>query len=169
MMNNVMNKVVMAVAMVFCLASCAGVEGKANYPKTPEERRAEELGKITGKGIVIGRKKESSEQSSIGVNGYLWQATLDTIHNLPIKSVDSFAGVIMTDWYKLDNDNNVRYSMNVYITSPSLKTDAVRVSVFKQQKNAGKWGDSIHHKGLSTQLENEILLKARALKYESMR
>jgi uncharacterized lipoprotein len=170
MMNSIMNKIVLAVAMVSCLASCAGVEGRANYPKTPEERRAEELGKITGEGLTLGgRKKESAEQSRIGVNGYLWQATLDTIYNLPVKSADPFAGIIMTDWYKLDKDNNVRYSMNVYITSPSLKTDAVKVSVFKQQKSNGKWGESVHHKGLSTQLENEILLKARSLKYESMR
>ncbi len=36
--------------------------------------------------------------SQIGVNSYLWRATLDTISFMPLASADPFGGVIITDW-----------------------------------------------------------------------
>jgi hypothetical protein len=35
----------------------------------------------------------------IGVNSYLWRASLDTISFMPLVSADPFGGVIITDWY----------------------------------------------------------------------
>ena len=36
---------------------------------------------------------------TLGVNSYLWHATLDTLSFMPLHSADPFGGVIITDWY----------------------------------------------------------------------
>ena len=35
----------------------------------------------------------------LGVNSYLWRASLDTISFMPVNSADPFGGVIITDWH----------------------------------------------------------------------
>ena len=40
-----------------------------------------------------------SRMTSIGVNGYLWQAALDTVSFAPLLQADANSGVIITDWY----------------------------------------------------------------------
>jgi hypothetical protein len=37
--------------------------------------------------------------AAIGVNGYLWRATLDTLAFMPLASADPYGGVVITDWY----------------------------------------------------------------------
>src|SRR4051812_33943304 len=37
--------------------------------------------------------------NAIGVNGFLWRATLDTLAFMPLVSADPYGGVIITDWY----------------------------------------------------------------------
>src|SRR3979411_872412 len=37
--------------------------------------------------------------TAIGVNSYLWRATLDTLSFMPLASADPYGGVVITDWY----------------------------------------------------------------------
>ena len=41
---------------------------------------------------------------TVGVNSYLWHATLDTLSFMPLASADPFGGVIITDWYSAPPD-----------------------------------------------------------------
>ncbi len=40
-----------------------------------------------------------SPHVTLGVNSYLWHASLDTLAFMPLQSADPFGGVIITDWY----------------------------------------------------------------------
>src|SRR5262245_49691778 len=40
-----------------------------------------------------------SKISTIGVNSYLWRASVDTVSFAPLLQADSNSGVIITDWY----------------------------------------------------------------------
>ncbi|MDP7601629.1 MAG: DUF3576 domain-containing protein [Rhodospirillales bacterium] len=99
---------------------------------------------------------------SIGVNAFLWRATLDTMSVWPINSADPFGGVVITDWYAPPATPNERFKMNIYILDRALRPDGVRVSVFRQVKNtAGDWQDAIVQPTTATKLENAILMRAR--------
>ena len=50
---------------------------------------------------VGGKQTGGSDGGGIGVNGFLWRATLDTVSFMPLSSADPFGGVIITDWYTL--------------------------------------------------------------------
>lgn len=104
----------------------------------------------------------------LGVNSYLWRATLDTIAFMPLTSADPFGGVIITDWYTPPETPRERFKMSVYILGRELRADGVKVAVFHQRSaGTGAWVDSAIGSGTATNLENQILARARQLRIAS--
>lgn len=101
----------------------------------------------------------------IGVNNYLWRASLDTISFMPLASADPFGGVIITDWYTPPETPAERFKMNVYILDRQLRADGVRVAVFRQNRSGNDWTDAKVTKKTAVNLENEILNRARQLRF----
>ncbi len=107
---------------------------------------------------------------TIGVNSFLWRASLDTISFMPVSSADPFGGVIITDWYSPGGAANERFKLNVYILGRSLRADGVRVAVFRQvQVTPGNWQDSTLADTTATKIEDAILTRARQLRNEMLR
>jgi len=156
-------------ATLILLAACSGApQGEADYTKNRDQIEEERVGKLTGEdGIVLfgGRKKSSGD--GINVNSYLWRATLDTIYFMPLVSADPFGGVILSDWYQLNPKSNERIKLNIYILGSELRSDAIRVSVFKQKNDSGKWVDIKDNDAFGEEIENKILLRAREIKVAS--
>ncbi|HAD24791.1 MAG TPA: DUF3576 domain-containing protein, partial [Alphaproteobacteria bacterium] len=50
-----------------------------------------------GIGIFGGDEETAKGSGGIGVNSFLWRATLDTLAFMPLASADPFGGVIITD------------------------------------------------------------------------
>jgi hypothetical protein len=110
-------------------------------------------------------KKGNAEGGGIGVNAYLWRATLDTVSFLPLTSADPFGGVIITDWYQPPESPNERLKLTIMILDRQLRADGLRVSVFRQVRNAeGNWVDAKVDAKTSSQMEDAILTKARELR-----
>ena len=104
---------------------------------------------------------------SIGVNSFLWRASLDTISFMPVGSADPFGGVIITDWYSASEAPNERFKLNVYILGRSLRADGVRVAVFRQVlSKQGGWRDVAMKDDTATKIEDSILTRARQLRNE---
>ncbi|MFP6710678.1 MAG: DUF3576 domain-containing protein [Rhodospirillales bacterium] len=124
-----------------------------------------------GKGFSLGgddKPAAGADTSGIGVNAFLWRATLDTMSVWPIVSADPFGGVVITDWYAPPSAPNERFKMNIYILGRALRADGVRVSVFRQIKNSrGDWQDSTVQANTATKLENAILMRARQFRNRS--
>jgi hypothetical protein len=111
------------------------------------------------------RKRAADPQAGIGVNSYLWRATLDTLSFMPLGSADPWGGVIITDWYQNPEKPDERFKTTVYILDTRLRADALNVTVFKQVKEAsGNWVDSSVSAQTEQDLENSILTKARQLR-----
>jgi hypothetical protein len=122
-------------------------------------------------GIGGGNKKKIAAQAAkdaaagIGVNSYLWRASLDTLHFMPLASADPWGGVIITDWFSSAEKPDERFKATVYILDTRLRADALNVTVFKQVKDAsGGWVDSAVADQTATDIENSILTKARQLR-----
>ena len=105
------------------------------------------------------------DQKGVGVNEFLWRASLDTLHFMPMESADPYAGVIKTNWYTAAQSPNQRLKVTVFILDTRLRTDALRVTVFQQNKDAaGNWADGSVDPDTTTKIENLILTRARELK-----
>ena len=106
----------------------------------------------------------ASRVTTIGVNAYLWRAALDTLSFMPLSSADPFGGVIITDWYTPSAANGERFRATAYILGRQLRSDGVRVSVFRQELHNGVWQDAPVSSATSAELEDKVLARARELR-----
>ena len=104
----------------------------------------------------------------LGVNAFLWHASLDTISFMPLKSADPFGGIIMTDWYSDPTDPNERMRVTVYILDRRLRADGLRVTAFRQTRSATDWVDAQVNPDTANKLEDAILTRARELRLASI-
>jgi hypothetical protein len=108
-------------------------------------------------------------QAGIGVNSYLWRATLDTLAFMPLASADPFGGVVMTDWYVNPEKPDERLKATVYILDTRLRADGLNVTIFKQTKDAaGGWVDAPVSSQTDIDIENAILTRARQLRLSNL-
>jgi hypothetical protein len=114
-----------------------------------------------------GRGGDSGVEAGIGVNSYLWRASLDTLNFMPLASADPYGGVIITDWYTDAAAPNERFKATVYILDTRLRADALNVSIFRQTNNNGQWADAAVDPDTEVQIENAILTRARQLRLNS--
>ena len=154
---------------VLGLAACQNGDSKAEYPHNPggadPYAQRETVFGTGGIGDIFSGSKKSPEGAVLGVNAYLWRASLDTVSFMPIASADPFGGTILTDWYASEKTPYERFKLNIFIMSSELRADGVRVSVFRQTREGkGAWHDAAVEKETATELENAILTRARALK-----
>jgi len=113
--------------------------------------------------------KKDSQGAGIGVNGFLWRASLYTISFMPLISADPFGGVIITDWYAPPESQDERFKITVYILGRDLRADGVRASVFRQLRVAGgDWIDAAVEKRTQIEIEDAILPRARPLRVASL-
>ncbi len=118
---------------------------------------------------LLGSRKRDDEGGGIGVNSFLWRASLDTLSFMPITSADAHGGVILTDWYSFPDSQNERFKLNIYILGRALRADGVRVSSFRQTRDqTGTWRDASVPKETASKIEDSILTRARQLRQETM-
>jgi Domain of unknown function (DUF3576) len=105
--------------------------------------------------------------TAIGVNAWLWRASLDTLAFMPLVSADPYGGVIITDWYVNPEKPGERFKATVYILDSRLRADGLNVTVFKQVSGAAGWVNTPTNPQTSTDIENAILTRARQLRLSS--
>lgn len=155
------------------LSACSGPDEEQKYPKDEERRRKERLGKITGdEGLVIGgasEKEKDAGKNPLGVNSFLWRASLDTLAFLPITAADPWGGTILTDWYEDPDAPGERFKVNVLILDRQLRADSLKISTFRQSKDkAGNWKEAPTDAKLGRSLEDTVLTRARELRVKQL-
>ena len=80
-------------------------------------------------------------------------------------SVPRIKSVIITDWYTPPESVNERFKITVYILSRSLRSDGLKVAVFRQIRDENDtWIDRGVSDGTERQLEDGILSRAREMR-----
>lgn len=102
--------------------------------------------------------------NTIGVNAYLWRATLETLSFMPLSETDAKGGVIVTDWYTNPRSPDERIKVSVSILDQDLRADALRVAVSREDLKNGVWVGAPVQAATVENLQNIILTKARRLR-----
>ncbi|MES1991902.1 MAG: DUF3576 domain-containing protein [Pseudomonadota bacterium] len=168
-----------ALGGLLMLAACGSVSKEDNYPtqigsgpNNPNPQGTRET--IFGSdGITLfgGDDKSAGNAQGIGVNSFLWRASLDTISFMPLASADPFGGVIITDWYQDPKAQGERFKLTIYIMDKRLRADGVKVAVFRQYmdpKGTLGWVDGAGDGATASKIENAILVRARQLRINSV-
>ncbi len=116
-----------------------------------------------GKGRVAG-DLAASKVTTLGVNSYLWRASLDTLSFMPMAQTDSNGGVIVTDWYVNPATPTERTKVTVTILDQDLRADALRVAQIRQVNQGGQWIEAPVAAATVQKLEDIILTRARDLR-----
>ncbi len=106
----------------------------------------------------------ASRVTTIGVNSYLWRASLDTLSFMPLTQTDSNGGVIVTDWYVNPAIPTERTKLTVTILDQDLRADALRVAALRQVNQNGQWVEAPVQAATVQKLEDIILTRARDLR-----
>jgi len=163
---------------LFALAACTNVQRDQSEDyvevgrgaSVPESvANAQTGGRLFGPdGLSILGGGDENQGGGIGVNSFLWRASLDAISFMPLASADPFGGVIITDWFSPPETPTERFKMTVYILDKRLRADGVRVALFKQQRDGNReWADIRPAADTAVTLENAILTRARQLRINS--
>jgi hypothetical protein len=118
--------------------------------------------------LGIGKSSAPPPVAGIGVNAYLWRASLDTLAFMPLASADPYGGVIITDWYVNPEKPDERFKATVYILDTRLRADGLTVTLFKQVKKDGNWVDAPSSTQTQVDIENSILTRARQLRLSNI-
>jgi hypothetical protein len=105
--------------------------------------------------------------AGLGVNAYLWRGALDTLSFMPLASADPFGGVIVTDWYAPPTSSGERFKATAYILGRDLRSDAVRVAIYRQVQQDGQWVDAPVSAMTVGEIENKVLARARELRTQA--
>ncbi len=161
-----------AAVLALAVTGCGGTNFRPTENAEPQqdqdERYAARPGLFGPEGLSFSTDPSRAAPeagSGIGVNSFLWRATLDTVVFMPVSSADPFGGVILTDWYTPPGSPGERFKLNVYILDRQLRADGLRVAVFRQVRDpSGEWIDAPVNEQTATALEDTILTRARELR-----
>lgn len=109
-----------------------------------------------------------ARMTTIGVNGYLWQAALDTVSFAPLLQADPNSGVIITDWYANPRAPGDRVKLTVAILSQDLRADALRVAASREILQNGIWVAAPVTAATVQKLEDIILTRARDIRRSTL-
>lgn len=168
----------LSIFVLISISACTKVKetfqsGEAKYPTgldrstTGDDIYGEKESVFGSDGLAIfgGKKKGADDGSTgIGVNSFLWRASLDTVSFMPLASADPFGGVIITDWYSSPEKPNEQFKVNIFILDKQLVSNGVSVKVFRQVKKGSSWANSTVTDSTARQMEDAILTRARQLR-----
>ena len=76
--------------------------------------------------------KKGSTNYEFASSNELWRASLDAIDFMPLSSVNYSGGIIISDWYSNDENNNESVKISIRFLTNEIRSDALDVKVFKK-------------------------------------
>ena len=153
--------ILLTAPVLFYISGCSGLD-----IKTPEPEK-KPISVFTGKpqGTPIEELfGEGNQSNGMPVNALLWRAALDIASFVPLDDIDTFGGSIVTEWYVPENQPNKRLKLAVFVVGLELRSDAIQVRAYVQNRNANSWIDAGRDVDLGRKLEDLILSRARELR-----
>ena len=144
------------------LSSCSGLN--TTPPPEPSEPVSFLTGKSGGTKISDLINKEEKSGDGLPVNALLWRAALDIASYVPLDDVDTFGGSIVTEWHQPKATPNQRLKLTMFVVGRELRSDAITVRAYIQNRLGTEWIDAGRDEALSRKLEDLVLTRARELR-----
>ena len=100
------------------------ISGPERAKKNVAEGRGVSLGKAIGRG---------STNYEFSTSNPMWRASLDILDFLPLSTVDYSGGVIISDWYTDDSNENQALKITIRFLSNTIQTNSLKVTVHKKK------------------------------------
>lgn len=155
-------KLAVAIGAVGALTACGSI-GRLGKPAT--ERPAQYSNpnipsNIDTENTIWNAFNRKSNETTVLVNRYIWQASLEVLDFLPVQTVDPFTGVIVTG-YGTPPGGGSAYRATVLIKDPALDARSLNVAL---QTRGGPASAAT-----TRAIEDAILTRARQLRISDNR
>ena len=160
--------------LIFSFASCSSINLKEPLPEPKREsifggplKFSTETGSFSASNQSLSNSINNSGLSSLPINELLWRSSLDVLDFMSFQNIDPFGGVIISNWFINENNNNIRNKVIVSFSSSELKATSIKVSVTREKFENNKWISDGYSDGLARKIEDLILSRARELRNNS--
>jgi hypothetical protein len=116
----------------FLLNSCANRGDARKSPPDPKLRVKRNLEEGRGFRLMDSVNKNGSTNYEFASSNELWRASLDSIDFMPLSSVNYSGGIIISDWYSNDENNNESVKISIRFLTNEIRSDALDIKVFKK-------------------------------------
>ena len=125
---------ILSVLLIF-LSSCDALKYRPvsakDYPPAPKERVRKNIEE--GRGIrLFGGDEKKGGTFDFASSNPLWRASLDTINFLPLISANHSGGIIISDWYSGNNENEA-IKITIRFLTNEIRADALEIKVFQKR------------------------------------
>ena len=116
-----------------CKGGLPGADAR-KFPADPEKRIQKNIeeGKSLQMTEIFGQTQGGRVFDFASSNG-LWRASLDVIDFMPLSSVNYSGGIIITDWYSENNNQNESIKISIRFMTNELRSDALNIKVFNRK------------------------------------
>ena len=160
------------IILILSLISCSGINLTEPIPEPKRQSIfggpltfSTETGGFSSDGVGIKNLSNgSSSISSLPINELLWISTLDTLDFMTFEKIDPFSGVIITDWFIDEKNDNIRNKITITFSGSELKATAIKAGVMREKLQNNNWIADGFSDGLARKIEDLILTRARELR-----
>ena len=141
-------------------------------PYDPKERVKRNLEQ--GKGFRLNSAISGNQRGGdfqFASSNELWRASLDVIDFMPLASVNYSGGIIITDWYSNEKNQNESIKISIRFLTNEIRSDSLIIKVFtkKCEMNLMNCKYLESNDVLITELKKEILKKAAMYKKQNLK
>ncbi|MBS3979265.1 MAG: DUF3576 domain-containing protein [Rhodobacteraceae bacterium] len=167
-----LSKAALATGLIVTLSACGGGNLFGNRAQVPSEEQMTRKERADAQRAANAAANPDREQrgstvwdlfsnadnpnTTVEVNRYIWQASLEVLNFLPIESVDPFTGVIVTGYGRPPGGGRA-YRATIYVQDPALDARSLKVALQSQG------GGAVAPETVRA-IEDAILTRARQLR-----
>ena len=130
--------IILTILILLLLNGCSGKLPGADarkVPYDPKERVKKNLEEGRGFRLMDGLGSEKGGDFLFASSNELWRASLDVIDFMPLASVNYSGGMIITDWYS-DNSEQESIKISIRFLTNEVRSDALEIKVFYKTCNS---------------------------------
>ena len=152
--------------VIFAVSCADGIEiERPEYTAVEENRVA-----VFGEGVIdsqerwkemFNRVTGNETVTASTVNDILWNTSLDKISFMPLADVDKLSGIIITEWYKINDTQKIK--LNIFIKDISITTESLDVKIFQQSLVKDEWIQADRNSELENKVKTSILDTAKKI------
>ena len=168
MIKNLKYTAILGSLLIFLNGCGMGADAR-QFPPDAESRVKKNIEEGRGFRLFDDEKKGGTGNFDFASSNSLWRASLDTIDFMPLVAVNYSGGIIITDWYSNNQNQNESIKISIRFLTNEIKSDELDIKVFSKKCNPNQLNcitleiDS----DISKELNKKILKTATLYKEEN--
>ena len=150
------------------LSSCSNAGDARKRPPNVKDRVQKNIEEGRGVKFFSTANQKNIGEFDFASSNELWRASLDTLDFMPLALANYSGGVIVTDWYSDNDQNNESVKISIRFLSNEVRSDALVVKVFYKNCSVQQICKITDRSGvLSDELTKKILTQAAIYEKEN--